>query len=205
MVHLLRGWDTNNRLNVPSALSLNKWSHIALVVNDSVMTAYVNGTKMASVTSNSYCGIGGFGDLIFSSEDENSDQNAMYDELRIWKTARTADEIKADYKLRYADALLPNDLVAYYPGDVVTINGTKLLCDHTGRAHHGSFPNDNFAVNDGYAQTLKYTANTFVHINQPEADAVEGQYLTLHATGSTNISSLRWTVPGAGIENLVCT
>lgn len=199
------GWDTNNRLNVPSALSLNKWSHIALVVNDSVMTAYVNGTKMASVTSNSYCGIGGFGDLIFSSEDENSDQNAMYDELRIWKTARTADEIKADYKLRYADALLPNDLVAYYPGDVVTINGTRLLCDHTGRAHHGSFPNDNFAVNDGYAQTLKYTANTFVHINQPEADAVEGQYLTLHATGSTNISSLRWTVPGAGIENLVCT
>ena len=72
----------------------------------------------------------------------------MYDELRIWKTARTADEIKADYKLRYADALLPNDLVAYYPGDVVTINGTKLLCDHTGRAHHGSFPNDNLKQKD---------------------------------------------------------
>lgn len=109
------GWNTNARLNIASALKVNQWSHIALVVDGNRMTAYVNGEEKGTITSNEYSGLGGFGDLVFSCKDNKNDQNAYYDEIRIWRSARTAEEVKANYKLRFANGLLPQDLVAYYP------------------------------------------------------------------------------------------
>lgn len=198
------GWNTDSRVNAPSALKVAKWTHIAMVVKDSTLHVYVNGVEQANLTSGKYCGLGGFGDLVFSAKDENSDQNAMYDEIRIWKTARTADEIKDNYKLRYANGLLPNDLIAYYPGEVESINGNKCLCDYTANAHHGTFANENFAQNAGYAQSLGYAPKTEVHIVSSTPNIVAGQSTTLHALGSTNITSLSWSVPGTGIYGLSC-
>ena len=196
------GWNTNARLNVASALKKNQWSHIALVVDGNRMTAYVNGVSKASITSEDYSGIGGFGDLVFTGNDEAKDQNTYYDELRIWRTARTADEIKADYQQQYADGLLPNELIAYYPGDLLTQNGDTLLRDHTANCYHASFVNSNYAVNYVPKLSLKYAANSFVRVAVPSATIVAGQPVELHAIGSTNLASLRWTAQGASAESI---
>lgn len=196
------GWNTNARLNIASALKVNQWSHIALVVDGNTLTAYVNGVNKGTITSAEYSGLGGFGDLTFAGNGDNSDQNTYYDELRIWRTARTAAEIKADYQLRYADGLLPNELIAYYPGDVLTLNGTTFLRDHTNNCHHASFANSNYAINEGWAQSLKYAAKSFVRVASPSVNVVAGQPVELHAIASTNITQIRWTVPGASVDNL---
>lgn len=195
------GWDTKNRLNAAGALTLNKWSHIALVVDGNTMTAYVNGVKKAEVTSDTYSGLGGFGDLVFSGPGDN-DQNTYYDEIRIWNKARTADEIKADYKLQYTDMILPEGLVAYYPGDMIDVDGTTKLRDHAAGLHHASFANSNYSTNGGWAQSLGYAAKTEVAISQPSTAVMAGQPVTLRVTGSTNIKTLKWTAQGAGVNGL---
>lgn len=191
------GWNTNARLNIASALKVNQWSHIALVIDGNTLTAYVNGVNKGTITSTEYSGIGGFGDFTFLGNDEANDQNTYYDELRIWRTARTANEIKANYQLRYADGLLPDELIAYYPGDLLTLNGSTLLRDHTTNCHHAAFVNSNFAINEGWAKSLKYVSKSFVKVASPSAEIIAGQPVELHALGSTNLTLLRWTAQGA--------
>ena len=197
------GWNTNARLNIASALKVNQWSHIALVVDGNRMTAYVNGEEKGTITSNEYSGLGGFGDLVFSCKDNKNDQNAYYDEIRIWRSARTAEEVKANYKLRFANGLLPQDLVAYYPGDVITLNNETVLQDYTTNGNHATFSNGRYTTNTNLAQRLNYDSQTHVAITAPDSGIVAGQPTTLHAIGTTNIATLHWTIIGADAEENV--
>lgn len=197
------GWNTNARLNIASALKVNQWSHIALVVDGNRMTAYVNGEEKGTITSNEYSGLGGFGDLVFSCKDNKNDQNAYYDEIRIWRSARTAEEVKANYKLRFANGLLPQDLVAYYPGDVITLNNETVLQDYTTNGNHATFSNSRYTTNTNLAQRLNYDSQTHVAITAPDSGIVAGQPTTLHAIGTTNIATLHWTIIGADAEENV--
>ena len=197
------GWNTNARLNIASALKVNQWSHIALVVDGNRMTAYVNGEGKGTITSNEYSGLGGFGDLVFSCKDNKNDQNAYYDEIRIWRSARTAEEVKANYKLRFANGLLPQDLVAYYPGDVITLNNETVLQDYTTNGNHATFSNSRYTTNTNLAQRLNYDSQTHVAITAPDSGIVAGQPTTLHAIGTTNIATLHWTIIGADAEENV--
>lgn len=199
------GWDTKNRINATGALSSGGWKHIAIVVDGNTMKLFVNGSPRGSITSQTYSGLGGFGDLVFSGKNNKSDQHAYYDEIRIWRKARTTGEIMADYKQMYATGMLPDDLVAYYRGDMIDINGEKCLRDLTPNAHHAHFANTAFALNSGFAQSLKYASTTTVSINQPTQEVVAGQPIALSAKGSTNIVSLHWTAAGADANNLACT
>lgn len=198
------GWDTNNRLNAVGALQAGRWTHVALVVDGNTMTAYINGSQRGKVTSQTYSGLGGFGDLVFSANGNKNDQHAFYDEIRIWRKARTAGEIKADYKQQYATGLLPNDLVAYYRADMIDVNGEKRLRDLTTGERHGVFANSAFALNGGYAQSLGYATTTQVSIVKPTTAIVAGQPIKLSATGSTNIASLHWIAEGAGVQGVAC-
>ena len=197
------GWNTNARLNIASALKVNQWSHIALVVDGNRMTAYVNGEEKGTITSNEYSGLGGFGDFVFSCKDKNNDQNAYYDEIRIWRSARTAEEVKANYKLRFANGLLPQDLVAYYPGNVITLNNETVLQDYTTNGYHATFSNGRYTTNTNLAQRLNYDSQTYISIAAPDSGIVAGQPTTLHATGTTNIATLHWTATSANAEENV--
>lgn len=191
------GWGLgSDRMELSSVLKLNQWTHIAMVVDGNTLTTYVNGVKKGSITSANYSGIGGFGDLAFSGSGTNSDQHAYYDEIRIWNKARTAAEISADYKLMYTDGILPENLIAYYPGDTFEVGGETLLRDHTTGQRHASFANSNFSVNSGWAQSLGYTTKTEVSIVQPDTKVMVGQPVTLRAKGSTNIVKMEWTATG---------
>ena len=198
------GWNTgSDRMEVPSTLVNNSWKHIAIVVNKNKMMLYVNGVKKSTIISNNYSGLGGFGDLVFNGSSDNSkNQNANYDEIRIWKVARTDAEIRNYYKRQFADGLLPEGLVAYYKGDIIDANGSAALRDHTSGAHHAVFTNDNYENSTTIPSSVFYETTTAVNITQPKNTVVAGQPVTLQATGSTNIASLKWTIEDAGIKDL---
>ena len=89
------GWNTNARVTSDQAFTLNAWSHVALVFDNNKITMYKNGTVVGTVTSSGYSGLGGFGNLVFNSNSSNNSwQNAVYDEIRIWDHARTQQQIK---------------------------------------------------------------------------------------------------------------
>lgn len=202
---LTAGWGLEDRSEAAGALQLNKWKHVAIVVDGNMMTTYINGVKSTSFTSQKFSGLGGFGDLTFSSNGNSNDQHAYYQDIRIWKTARTAQEIKDNYNRQFADALLPEDLIAYYRGDLINVDGKEMMRDHTVGAHHATLANSKYTNAGAYSQDLAYESNTQISIVQPEEVVMVGRPTTFHAQGSTNIASLHWTAAGAGIKDLRAT
>lgn len=199
------GWDTSNRCNSSAALKTNQWNHVAIVVDKNTMTIYINGNKSGSVTSSSYSGIGGFGDLTFSANGTQNAQNAKYDEIRIWNTARTKDEIFANKNIEYSGSLLPNGLIAYFKGDTLhTSEGDVKLRDCVG-GNHAKVLNANFAIYETSKTQPKLTApndELFAEINEPNGDVFVGLPVKISAKHSNSTASMKWTVADANIENM---
>ena len=198
------GWDTSNRVNGTSAkLSVGSWTHVAIVVDNNKMTVYLNGVSQGSVTSNSYSGIGGFGDLVFSSNGQQNAQNAVYDEIRIWNVARSAQEI-SNYKDReFVGSVAPQGLVAYYKGNIYNNEGIAYLYDYVG-GNHATLHNSNFtSVNTGMptlSAPSSYRPDAVINI--PNATLYAGVPVTLTATRNDATAELQWTAEAAGIEKL---
>lgn len=195
------GWDINHRVEIPQALKVGSWSHIAVVVDNNEMTVYVNGTKKANFTSDTYSGLGGFGNLTFKESGRDC-QDACYDEIRIWKTARTANEISSNRIRQFADACQPEGLIAYYKGDVLQMDGDAYLRDHTPAQNHAKIANSNYEVLTTGSQTMIYDSSLKLSVVDPEGEVVVGQPITLRATGSTGIQTLQWTIEDAGLNNI---
>ncbi len=203
------GWNTTSgdRLNVSGALSTSAFKHVALVVDGNKMVCYVNGMAKGTINSSNYSGLGGFGALVFNGgSDASTNQNAVYDEIRIWKKALTAKEISTNYRRQFADGLLPNDLIAYYKGDLITVDGEEKMRDHSAGQHHASFIGDNHAIETSNVPGAYYDYSTpKVEIEQPTGTVYAGQPVTLTATGSTSIQKVQWTIADAGMENVTAT
>lgn len=129
-------------------LPLNQWSHIAATLNGTTATIYINGVVAGTATfpkpvniirNNCYIG----------KSNWNGDPyaNAIYDELRIWNTAKTQAEIQSSMNTQ----LLGNEsgLVAYYSfnqGIPSADNaGITSLTDKTTNAYNGTL--HNFTLN----------------------------------------------------------
>ena len=89
--------DNWNSLTTDSVLTLNSWNHIAFVYNDSTMSIYVNGILRASQNctatpcSTSIRNIGRISN--YPTDDYFKGQ---LDEVKIWNTAHTQDEVRSD-------------------------------------------------------------------------------------------------------------
>lgn len=196
------GWDTSNRLNTSTALKTNQWNHVAIVVDGNKMTVYLDGVSRGSVTSQSYSGIGGFGNLVFSSNGAQNAQNAQYDEIRIWNTARTAAEIKACKNAEFVGSIMPQGLVAYLKGDLITdTEGNQVMFDCVG-SHHATLQGSYSEVNQNMPTLGTPEAAPTISINAPKESVYAGIPVTLSATYNTAVTHLEWTSEAAGIENL---
>ena len=133
------GWDSGgeNRLNVSGVFSaLGKWNHIAIVINGKVLTLYVNGIKKGSITSSTFSGLVAFGDLQFGrTNDTNLWWIGGLDEIRVWKTARTAADIKNNMRVRIAAPALQPDLLIYVPMDTIEVDGEIMLKEYVSGKH----------------------------------------------------------------------
>jgi predicted outer membrane repeat protein len=83
-------------IRVDSVLEADKWMHVAATYDGSIMKLYLNGELLQSNTVNSEL-FKPDGTYRFSSDGEPMD--GKLDEIRIWKGARTATEIREDMHL----------------------------------------------------------------------------------------------------------
>ncbi len=95
------GWSTGSRIVTEGkALAKSKWAHVAITVDNNLMTLYVNGKKAGQVVGSS--GIGGFGDLNIGLNGTNGIHGRL-DEVRFWNVVRTEREIQGMMYCKAAD------------------------------------------------------------------------------------------------------
>ena len=200
------GWNTSShRLTSSGAFGLGSWQKVAIVVKGNKMTLYKDAVSAGSVTSSTYSGLGGFGDLTFSSSGASSYQNAHYDEIRIWDHARTEAQIKgANARVRnqeFTGEVLPQGLVAYYKGDTfLGEDGKYYMRDCAGGNHaviHNVTENpeetSTYRVDaTGLPASIKLTPVDSIYANIP---------VTFNATRGDGINSMWWNIPSCGIIN----
>ena len=196
------GWDTQNRLNTSTPLKTGQWNHVAIVVNGNKMTVYLDGVSRGSVTSETYSGLGGFGNLVFSSNGSQNAQNGVYDEIRIWNTARTAAEIKACKNAEFSGTIMPKGLIAYLKGDLITDDeGNQLMYDCVG-GHHATLQGKYAEVSEQLPTLGAPNEEAAISIDAPLGAVYAGIPVTLTATYNNNVNRLEWTAEGAGIDHM---
>ena len=198
------GWNTGShrKTTAGGVLKVGKWSHVAVVVQGSKLTIYIDGQNRGSVTTSAYRGIGGFGDLIFSASGEGNAQDASYDEIRIWNRARTISEVRNSRKFQYSGDILPEGLIAYYKGDLIDIDGRQMMREYIS-GNHAEILNNNYEATTSTVTLTKPTDITLsASINAVSGDVYAGTPVKFSATYSDAVTALRWTVADADIENV---
>lgn len=198
------GWNTTsgNRVTSSTKFTLNTWQLVSIVVKGNKLTIYRNGAEVGSTTSSTYSGLGGFGDLVFSSADASKWQNGSFDEIRIWNYARSRAEILGSSRIRrqefYGD-VMPEGLIAYYKGDTfLGEDGQYYLRDCVG-GNHASVQGVKDNPEKSSDLTL-VTPNTqaSVAVNIPEK-VYAGVPVNLTATRSDAVNKIWWTITECGI------
>ena len=196
------GWDTSNRTNTdPGTLKVGTWTHIAFVVKNKTMIVYVNGVRKKSFSTSAYSGVGGWGNFVFSANGETNASDASYDEIRVWNKVRTANEIKSSMNAQFSGSTLPDGLVAYYKGDVITEDGTAKLREYYS-GNHAEILNNNYSVETSSLSMGKTSATLSASINPVTETIYAGVPVKMSATYSDAATKITWNIPDAGINNV---
>ena len=193
------GWDTSNRATT-AALSVGQWTHIAMVINKNKLNIYVNGVSRTSCISDTYSGVGGFGDLVFSSG-VSAEQDAVYDEIRIWNTARTAKELKACMNVEFTGSIMPQGLVTYIKGDLISGKENEPLIYDCVGGHHATIKGSYDVIIADMGELGAVAGDPTISIDEPKGTIYAGIPTTLSATYSAAVNCIVWTAEAAGIEN----
>ncbi|MBO5699458.1 MAG: DUF5013 domain-containing protein [Bacteroidaceae bacterium] len=205
------GWDTNNRISSNTGvLKAGQWMHVAMTVKGSALKLYTGvGTSKTSKnkTAKGYSGLGGFGDLVFTSNAQNNSySDAKYSEIRIWSKALSANEIMQNRTEAVGEAGAPRELLAYYRGDIIYINGEAYLRDCVG-GHHapislcGELEGAKFEQTTNTVSNFKMSdAALTVDIDDVATNVMVGQPISLSAECSRSAKSLVWNAPAAGLS-----
>jgi hypothetical protein len=135
-----------SQFQATQTLPLNQWSHIAATLSGTTATIYINGVAAGTATfptpvnvtrTKCYIGKSNWGDPY---------ANAVFDELRIWNTAKTQAEIQSSMNTELAGN--EPGLIAYYnfnEGVAAGVNtGINSLTDKTSNTYNGTL--NNFAL-----------------------------------------------------------
>lgn len=136
-----------NQFQATQTLPLNQWSHVAATLSGNTATIYINGIAAGASTFSTpvnivrnYCYIG-------KSNWGDPYANAIFDELRIWNTAKTQAEIQASMNTELAGN--ESGLVAYYNFNQGVAGGSNTgitsLTDKTSNTYNGTL--NNFTLN----------------------------------------------------------
>ena len=103
-----------------STIPLDAWSHVAWVADGDTWRLYINGNLDAESTGHAdhlldASSADGFVIGNTRSNNPNGASKAYFAEARVWKCARTGEEINAAKGTRIADAWRKEDLIGYWP------------------------------------------------------------------------------------------
>lgn len=201
------GWNTGgHRVEGNSGdLQTNTWKHVAIVVQGNTLTSYINGIKKGSVTSTTYSGLGGFGNLVLGGSD-NGAWNAYVDEFRIWNYARSATQILAGKNQEFVGSRMPQGLLAYYRGTTFEQDGVTYLRDYVGGHHAPIAVASKASMYRSTQPSVKSPTDELTAIiNDPTGTVYAGIPVTLTSACSDAAIRTLWTAPGAGIEQAEIT
>ena len=199
------GWDNDKANKIVTAegtIVPHQWTHVAMVVDGKCLTLYINGKLKKTLTSKRYSGIGGFGDLKFRSNKKLSAVCARMDEIRIWNTARTAQEIANEMQVEFSGKVYPNGLLRDYQGAIVQ-EKYEQKCFESTRGVHGILTGLGYV--EETASDLQLGGSTtplFVHINALQEGVPVGTSLEMGAVYAPSVTDLSWNVPGLKITDL---
>lgn len=202
------GWDSNGGHRAESynaPIVAGKWVHIAIVVDKNKVSLYANGQRVGNCTSNSYSGVGGFGDLVFDSNISayaSFAQDGVYDEIRIWNVARTVNEIKECMGVQFAGDVLPKGLISYIKGDLIADKeGRPLLYDCAGGHHATLQGNYNIVNTDALGLSVSEEAPS-ISIDEPKNTIYAGIPTPISATYNAAVNRIVWTAEAAGMKDM---
>lgn len=213
------GWGTDtsagDRINAPAgSLANNRWNHVALVIDGQNHKIYVDGVKVAEATStnSSHSGLPAFwsGRLYFGDQ---KTLNGKIDELRLWTTARTADEIRDNMRSPVLNPSQQDNLAAYFRGDIYQeqysddkgITQTRWRIKDSAHGHDAYFIDgvDSTALHQDTVATgatiSTAAATPKVSITAPDSVYV-GESVSFSSTGSVGITGYVWTTTDAQSE-----
>lgn len=207
---IVAGWanavSSNARIaTAANTLKNGQWAHIALVIDGKKHTIYVNGKQAASATTvSSNSGFPAYWNSRLYFGDGNS-LNGKIDELRLWTTARTADEIQNNYRTPIVNPKQTDGLVAYFKGDMYEeeYSDDNGLEQQRWRITDYAQNHDAFIV-DGSTSVAQDTVKGYATIN-PSASitptvsisgpqtAYMGEAVSFSANGSVGLTGYTWT------------
>ena len=201
------GWESNStdRLNVSNVFSsTSRWNHIAIVINGSTLTLYVNGVRKGSITSRTYSGLTAFGDLQFGHTSTNQWWNGDIDEIRVWKTARTQTEIKNNMYVPIAVPAMYPDLMVYLPMDTIQVDGKTLLREWVNGKHASFLSVGTHQVEESTAPFTGTAPTPTLTISEEETTHYAGIPFRLTAKTLLNATKWEWKVNGS-TNNVQCS
>lgn len=125
---------TSGNLAAPSAIPLNKWSHLAISREGGTWTIYVNGEPVVSESGRTTCDIcpGRTLNIGHCSVTKNRACTGSFAEARLWNYARSAKEIAKFYQYRVDGT--SSGLVGAWP---LQAREDRSVTDKTGKTSTG--------------------------------------------------------------------
>ena len=192
------GWSTKTSLDYASTnastIKAGSWSHVAIVIDGSTLTVFVNGIKKKTVTSTTYSGLPAIGDFTIGLADGL--MNAAIDEFRIWGTARSVSEILGGRDEAISNPAALNDLIAYLPMDIIDDGGETKVREYA-MTNHAYFTNDSY-TQAADATILKGSKLATVPSIACSQDTLEaGVPAKFSAVSPLSTIAWQWSAPGA--------
>lgn len=202
---LSAGWDGDSRFDSrPGLIDTDRWHHFAFVVRQDSLTVFVDGEPVGGVRAKNRRGLGGFGHWPFAVN-EAGGFDGMLSEVRIWKEARSAEQIRQAMYRRYAGAGIPAGLLAYYKGQLFEQGGKTYWRDFAG-GHHAelaSFGDFALADEDFPEQATDWKMHDderLLAIDVPDGMLCAGQVIPVSARCGSFIKDFVWDVPEASVS-----
>lgn len=191
------GWNTDARTD-PKVSSdvIGRWTHFAHVVAGDSLFVYMDGQPVDTLVAKGHSGLGGFGNWDFG-RDKAGGMDGELAEVRIWKCARSGEEIRNCMNSVFSTAALPDELLSYCragrgPGD------SLVWTDVTGRALTMKDFGTWRVVEGG--PRLEPSADYTADFDLPAAPVRPGEVFRLKSRLGTGLTASGWRIPAAGIR-----
>lgn len=192
------------RLEVPNAMTLNEWNHLAFTFDNGVATFYING-EVVGTTTLTFTTYGSNTADLYLAEDVGGTNaeffNGDLDEVRCWNVARSQEDIK-----RYMGAYLNGDeegLQLYYSFE--SNPGTLSITDETGNGFNGTMISMNAAQDWVAGAYPRETAKgcDITMSEQVTLNIIPSQEMTITASNDSICVGDTVLLIGAGDTNLI--
>ncbi|MBO4593737.1 MAG: DUF5013 domain-containing protein [Bacteroidaceae bacterium] len=196
MARVTAGFENNNLKRVQSSaatIKKHEWNHIAVTIADTRLNLYLNGAWVRTMNVSGYSGMPAIGEFVFGSN--KAYINGWIDDVRLWGTARTADELVTDMTSELLNPAAEPDLLAYYKMDEIEVDGVMKLRD-CAKGHHAAYLRSDPTTAEIDTSIMQGDpVPMYVAINSADSEVTAGVPLKMDAVVNSSVNNWVWTEP----------